>query len=214
LELANVFAGTAPYGALAAELGEIVNLLLNNDLEKVAVQEMTLDISVEHQRREARIASARLDKTAVKPGEEIGLTVFLNPHRGEERIEQVFIRIPPNAPEGEMVVQLTDAAASMAWEQRRAPHKFQFQDVGQIMDLLRKLARNDQLVVKLVLARSGAVVKGRELPSLPPSALAVLRGSLQGGEGGLTHEEVLVEKRLDTNLVLTGQIVLPLEVRR
>jgi hypothetical protein len=214
LYLENVFAGAAPQAVLAAELGELVGFLMRTPLEKIPLQGLDVDVAVEPVRRVARITSARINKVTVRPGEEIQVTIFLEPYRGEERTVRTTLRIPGDVPEGRLGLQISDAAASIAWEQRRAPHRFHFQDVGQLLDVLRELERNDQLIVKLVISRSGAVVKGRELPSLPPSALAVLRGSLRGGGGDMTHQEVLVEKRLETGSVLSGQVALPVEVRR
>jgi hypothetical protein len=126
----------------------------------------------------------------------------------------VAVRVPDDAPEGRLTLQVSDAVSSISWEQKRAPNRFQFEDLSQVLEMVGKLERNDQLIVKLVTARGGAVIKGQELPSLPPSALAALRGSQQSGEGGITHEEVLVEKRVTTEYVLSGQMTLPLRVER
>ena len=214
LEVNNLFAGAAPQAVLATELNEIFGLLLRNALEKVHLQGLVLDIWVETGRRTARISSARVDKRTVEPGEEIQVTAFLEPYRGETQPLSFVIRVPEDAPEGRLALQLSDANSAMAWEHKRAPHRFQFQNLTQLLDVLRELARNDQLIAQLVMARGGAVIRGQELPSLPPSALTVLRGLQQEGEGGLTHEVVLQEKRLSTDYVLFGQIALPLTVKR
>jgi hypothetical protein len=214
LHLKNVFSGSAPQAVLATELGEIVALLMRTHLGDVQLDSVGLDVTLQSLRREARIASVRTSKAVVEPGEEIQVTVFLEPYRGEERIVQAALQVPHDAPEGRLLLQITDAATSISWEQRRAPHRFQFRSVDQLLETLGGLETNDQLILKLIMQRRGAVIKGQELPSLPPSAMAVLRGSLQGGEGGVTHEEVLVEKRLQTEFVLSGQMALPLEVRR
>lgn len=214
LEVKNLFAGAAPQTILAKELGEIVGLLLQNDLEEVSLRGFSLDISVENRRRTARISSARADKQTVRPGEEVQVTVFLEPYRGEEQTLRATIRVPDDAPEDRLALRVSDATASILWEQKRAPHRFRFHSLAQILDILREIEHRDELIVKLVMPRSGAVIKGRELPSLPPSALAVLRGSHQEGEGGVTHDVVLQEKRLSTHYVLSGQVTLPINVKR
>jgi hypothetical protein len=214
LQVENLFAGAAPQPMLATELSEIVGLLLRNNLEKAHVQGLTVDISVENRRRAARIFSARADKRIVQPGEKIQVTIFLEPYRAETQTLSFTIPVPEDAPEGRLALKLSDAGTAMAWEHKRAPNRFQFQNLAQLLDMLRELDRNDQLIAQLVMARSGAVIRGQELPSLPPSALAVLRGLQQEGEGGLTYEEVLEEKKVSTDYVLSGQIVLPLTVRR
>jgi hypothetical protein len=214
LEVKNLFAGAMPQAILAKELGEIVGLLLRNDLEEVSLRGFSLDISVENRRRTARISSARADKKTVRPGEEVQVTVFLEPYRGEEQTLRATIRVPDDAPQGRLVLRISDATASILWEQKRAPHRFRFHNLAQILDILREIEHRDELIVKLVMPRSGAVIKGQELPSLPPSALAVLRGSQQEGEGGVTHEIVLQKKRLPTRYVLSGQVTLPIIVKR
>jgi hypothetical protein len=214
LEVRNIFSGAMPYVVLATELGEIVGVLLRNELEDISLRDFTLDITVQPLRRTAQISSARAAKRTVRPGEDVQVTVFLEPYRGEEQTVSTIIRVPEDAPEGRLALQINDAISSMKWEQKRAPHRFNFQNLDQLLEMLGKLERNDQLIVKLVMARGGAVIKGQELPSLPPSALAVLRGSQQEGEGQMTREMVLVEKRVPTDYVLSGQIALPLVVKR
>ena len=214
LRVRNIYTGAMPQAILSKELGEIVALLQQNKLEEASLQGLSLNISVENRRRRARISSARAGKQIVRPGEEVPVTVFLEPYRGEERTLSTTIRVPDDAPEGRLVLQISDAAFSTKWEQNRAPHRFKFNNLSQLLDMLGELERNDQLIVKLIMARSGVVIRGQELPSLPPSALAVLRGSQKSGEGGMTHELVLAQKILPTDYVLSGQIALPLTVRR
>ncbi len=214
LRMENVFAGSTPHALVATELSEITALLLRTPLEAVRLEGITLDVSVEPRRREARITGARLDRTTVHPGEDVGVTIFLQPYRGDERTVKASLQVPRDTPPGRLIVQISDAESSISWEQRRAPHRFQFQNVGHLLEVLRSLEQNDQLMLKLVTGRAGAVVRGRELPSLPPSALAALRGSLTGSQGGLTYQEVIVEKRLNTEFMLSGHIALPLEVER
>lgn len=214
LQVNNLFSGAAPQPILATELNDIVGLLLRNNLEEARVQGLNLDIWVENRRRTARIFSARVDKRIVRPGEEVQATIFLEPYRDENQTLSFTITVPEDASEGRLALKLSDAAAAMAWEHKRASQRFQFHNLAQLLDMLRELNRNDQLIAQLVMARSGAVVRGQELPSLPPSALAILRGLQQEGEGGMTYEEVLEEKKVPTDYVLSGQIVLPLTVRR
>ncbi|MFC1682984.1 SpoIVB peptidase S55 domain-containing protein [Candidatus Zixiibacteriota bacterium] len=214
LKISNIFSGSAPHGVLATSFGEVIAYLLRNNLEKVSLKEISLDVTVADGRRVARIAGARLDKKTARPGEQVQVTIFLEPYRGEERTLKVAIQVPDDSPEGRLTLQVSDAASSLSWEQKRAPNRFQFANLSQVFEMVSKLERNDQLIIKLVTARGGAVIKGQELPSLPPSMLTALRGSQQSGEGGLTHEEVLVEKRVTTEYVLSGQMALPLRVER
>jgi hypothetical protein len=214
LEVKNVFSGAMPHVVLATELGELVGLLLRNELEDVSLRDLTLAVRVEPIRRTARISSARVNKRTAQPGEDVQVTAFLEPYRGEERTVSTIIRVPEDAPEGRLALLISDAISSVKWEQKRAPHRFNFQNLDQLLEMLGKLERNDQLIVKMVMARGGVVIKGQELPSLPPSALAVLRGSQQEGEGEMTQEMVLVEKRVSADYVLSGQITLPLVVKR
>jgi len=185
LEVRNIFSGTMPQVVLATELGEIVGLLLGNEMEEISLKGFSVDITVEPLRRAARISSARADKRTVRPGEDVKVTVFLTPYRGEERTLSTIIRVPEDAPEGRLALQISDAITSMKWEQKRAPLRFKFQNFAQLLEILGKLEKNDELIVKLVMAKGGAVIKGQELPSLPPSALAVLHGSQQEGEGDM-----------------------------
>jgi hypothetical protein len=212
LHMENVFSGASPQALVATELSQIAMLLLTTPLEDVRLEAVDMEVTVIPGRRVGRITGALLDRATVRPGEEIGMTIFIRPYRGEERAVRASLEVPSDTPPGRLIVQISDAESSISWEQRRAPHRFQFQSIPHLLEVLRNLERNDQLILKLVTGRAGAVVKGQELPSLPPSALAALRGSLAGAQGGLTAQDVLVEKRVDFDMVLSGQIALPLKV--
>ena len=91
------------------------------------------------------------------------------------------------------------------WENARNPDSFKPRNAEQLLKLLSTPGRADELVVEVVRTTPGFTLEGRELPSLPPSARAVLQSSTSSGHLGPVHEEVLLRHRLPTNFALSGE---------
>ena len=80
---------------------------------------------------------------------------------------------------------------------------------------LNKLRRNDRLYVKITNNQPGVVIGGEELPSLPPSMIALLDTSRASSRGvaALTNSTVVEYELSPSRYVLQGQRSLTLTVK-
>jgi hypothetical protein len=88
-------------------------------------------------------------------------------------------------------------------------------DLTQVIKELNKLRKNDRLYIKIVSSEPGAVIGGEELPSLPPSMVAVINterssnrniSSLQGStvrEYELPQSKFVIQGQRSLSLTVT-----------
>jgi hypothetical protein len=99
-------------------------------------------------------------------------------------------------------------------ELRRGPGGIS-RDLAQVIKELNKLRKNDRLYIKIVTSQPGAVISGEEMPSLPPSMMAVIGterassrnvSSLQGStvrEYELPQSKFVIQGQRSLNLTVT-----------
>jgi hypothetical protein len=101
-----------------------------------------------------------------------------------------------------------------AVEQREMRQAFDPRDLDQLIRAINSLRRNNHIYARLMRADEGAIVGGEYLQSLPPSVLAVLGGSEQGGSVVPLRTAAVWEYDLTTEHAVTGSRLLNLTVER
>jgi hypothetical protein len=134
--------------------------------------------------------------------------------RGETFVEQYPVVIPAGLPPGRIQIFVGDGGTVTASEMRRgatgAPP-----GLAAAVRELNKLRKNDRLYVKIVSNQPGVVISGEELPSLPPSMIALLdttRASTRN-VAPLSQSTVGEYEMPPSKYVLQGQRSLTLTVR-
>ena len=162
--------------ALASWVGMKVHRLLRSSGEIPTLKQIDVTIDLIPGRRFAAVDHAWLEKTTVRPGDEVRGKVFLRPYRGE-RIETPFkIRIPSSAPKGRLRLLVSDAqtlnrATQIAAARTRLPN------LSETVSLMNKEYGNHQLFISLLQSNVTARLEARTLPNLPLSVLNVMRQS-------------------------------------
>ena len=88
--------------AALAEFYEFLAFLSGNPHNKVTIMEIKADVSINQDRRTARILSARALKPAALPGESVEIEVKLKPYRTEPITRTVAFTIPKEQAHGSM----------------------------------------------------------------------------------------------------------------
>jgi hypothetical protein len=193
--------------ALSFWLGDRFGRIFNNNFEVPDVTGVKLDFDLLPERRSATIEHVWLDKTEAHPGDELSGRVFLQPYRGEAFTKDFKLRIPPNAPRGDLRIQFSDADFVNRYHnfllmQNRA------QNLGQIVNLLNQERANGQLFITMVQTGPTALVEDKILPSIPSSVASVMDGARANNRLAITGESVLYQETISLDHVLSGvQIV-------
>jgi len=208
--LDNLFSGPSAMTVGTAISAYILHLLMNNAWEQPQIAGVNLILDFDERPQTARIRRASLSRYRAHPGETVRVTVVLQPYRGAQRVLTREMLIPPETAPGVLTVGVTGAVAAMRSEsqgERLVP-----QDLDQLIRLINRLRRNDQVYIMATRDDWGVVLEGSRLPSLPPSVARVLSRPRTRGNLTLVARRTILEETIDTDYLIEGATRLRLEV--
>jgi len=164
---------TSSHAQTATATSAPIGYLLSTGLEELAIESVELTLRSTDARRLARIDAVRVDRTEVRPGETIILEAFLRTPDGEEIVEEFPLRVPVGLGPGRLELVVGDGLSVTGSDIRRVPTAPP-RDTAQIVRDLNGLRRMDRLYVRILSSEPGVMIGGEELPSLPPSMLAMI----------------------------------------
>ena len=205
--------GIAPLSAVIDAV-QPVDMLLNNPFAGLALDSLHFELEIGETLAQARITGLRLSPPAPKIGQRVSLQATLQPYRAEPVTERLALDLPAHLEPGPFVVRIGSGVASTGWEAARQPDAFVPRNAADLLALLERPSAADELVVEIFRAGSGFTVNGRELPGLPPSALAVLSADRSAGHLGPVQGEVVLRRTVSTDYVLLGEQSLDMTLRK
>ena len=205
--------GIAPLSAVI-DAAQPVDRLLNNPFAGLALDSLHFELEIGETLAQARITGLRLSPPNPKVGQRVSLQATLQPYRAEPVTERLALDLPAHLEPGPFVVRVGSGVASTGWETARQPDAFVPRNAADLLALLERPSAADELVVEIFRAGSGFTVNGRELPGLPPSALAVLSADRSAGHLGPVQGEVVLRRTVSTAYVLLGEQSLDMTLRK
>ncbi len=191
-----------------------IRVLLNNSFAGLALDSLHFDLKISETLAQARIAGLRLSPPEPKAGQRVALQATLQPYRAAPVIEHLALELPAHLEPGPFVVRVGSGVASTSWEAARQPDAFVPRNAADLLALLERTGAADELVVEVFRADPGFTVNGRELPGLPPSALAVLNADRSAGHLGPVQGEVVLRHTITTDYVISGEQSLDMTLRK
>lgn len=211
----DVFTDQQAAVSAAAMVAAPLAFLLNNDFEDVRLEKVRVGVTATETPLTARVLRAWLDTDQVAPGGTVQLKVLLKSYRGDELLETVDVKVPPNVPTGPLKLMVADATTLSSVERREARDAFVPKDMSQLVRAINALRKNNRLYVRLTRADAGgAIVDGEYMGSLPPSVLNVLESDESGSGYTPLRNSTLWEHELVTDYNVSGVRVLNLEVKK
>ena len=204
LKRGNAIVAPAPLSGAGDDVSQTLFLLLVNRFEPVRLDSLRADISVEEGLDQATLTSVRVRPTMAAPGEWVQVELSIRPSRQKEETRVVTVRIPEGTPPGDITVRACNGQDTDKWEHDRAPETFEPQSMDQLLGILARERRGDELFVQLYREQKGVTVHGGEISQAPPSVLDVLGGGAKVGESGPVKGATLVETKVETGRVVGG----------
>ncbi|HHT9117845.1 MAG TPA: SpoIVB peptidase S55 domain-containing protein [Candidatus Hypogeohydataceae bacterium YC38] len=191
VRIENVYYEPHPTWFPVYHITQPISLIMNNHFMEVNITGVTLEAEVSDERKVAIIENIRVDKRQLKPGETLHVTATIKPF-AQEAVEKVVpIQIPNDVESGSIItLNVCDSNTSQALERTRAPDKFNPSSFEHLVKIFEKMEPSTNLIIRALLPKRGITYKGQELPSLPPSLLAVMSSSNQSGVNPLMEEIV------------------------
>jgi hypothetical protein len=199
--------------AAALSLGERFGRIYDNPYNAPAVNSVKLDFDLVHERRWARLESARTDVTEARPGDQIIVETVLAPYRGERVVRQIPVKIPTSASKGNLRILVSDGD-TLDRVNRTNPAFGRKLDLASTIALLNKEHANNRLYVSLLEADPEARVADKVMPTLPLSVMNVMDG-MRGNQEMIVNAESRVDETATPSLdyVVSGAQVLTVTVK-
>ncbi len=160
--------------ALVYLLG-VVAYLVGNDLEAARIEGLDVTIEQSPRPRVASILSAHTSRTSVAPGDEVTVTLTLQPFRDAITRHQVPVTIPKNTPDGRYIVFIGDAVSVDGALQTVAPRTAR--TFEQALDIIGSYHNDRELAVLGLVGGAGLSVDGTLMPGLPGSMRSLIADS-------------------------------------
>jgi len=195
----------------AAFLLTVVNYLSQNPLQKVGLESVDVTVSQTDNPRVASLVGANADRTVVRPGQQVKLSLDLVAYRGERFRHSMTVDMPTDLPVGRYSLLVGDGSSIDA--ARVALEPADPQSFPQALALLRSFHSRRDLMVLGVYGGSGLSVAGEIMPRLPGSVRSLWGAAGSGSVVGLRNTVAQVQQERMT-MPVTGLVRIDLEVRR
>lgn len=206
--------GGQPSAMLAAtSLGERFGRIYDNPYSVPAIGGVHLDFDIIHDRRWARMESARTDITEARPGDEITVEAMLRPYRGEGIVQHIPIRIPTSASKGPLRILVSDGETLDHLRHGSVTFARKL-DLASTIASLNKEHVNNRVYVSLLEADPEAMIADKVMPSLPLSIMNVMDG-MRGTQDMVISNESSVNEAATKPLdyVVSGAQVLTINIK-
>lgn len=203
--------GNAPLLA-AGSIAVPVGALLSSGFDNVQISGISLDIVSTDRKYAATLERISLDRNEVRRGEDVEIQAYVRTESGKQFVQRIPVRIPADVPSGQLVIFVGDGGAL---QETSAAKAFVPQDLGQLVDAINKIRKDDRLYVKLFRVTPGVVIGTSELPNLPPSVVATLNNDRSsGGYTAMPLSPLFEKELLPAEFVINGQQLIAIEVIR
>ena len=211
LAIAQSFDGDNAGAETASHLLAVAAYLVQNPLERVKIESIDVDISQVKEPRAATLTDAHADRTVVRPGERVNLSLDLLPYRGQPVRHSMAIDLPADLSDGKYSLLIGDGASADA--ARLSIEPVDPVSFDQALALLRSFHSHHEIMVLGVLGSPGLSVAGEAMPNLPASLRSVW--GVAGSAGVVPLRLAIVQTlREPMPIPIEGLVRVDLDVRR
>ncbi|HVE59318.1 MAG TPA: hypothetical protein VNB22_21010 [Pyrinomonadaceae bacterium] len=201
-------AQAAQYSALSVALP--VNTLLKSNFENLEIGKITINAVSTDGNKSASLERIAVDRTRVKAGDTIEVQAFARTDSGKIFIQKIPVTIPADTPSGALSITVADGTTL---QQTSVIQQFVPKDLTELVTMINKNKKFDQLYVQMIRTTNGAIVGVNEMPNLPPSVLATMNNDRTVGGFKPTTQDIVSEQLIaPAEFVISGQQTLAIEV--
>lgn len=208
------FSGQASLSALARDVNGVLDFVLDNRFITPMIESLSIEIQSSDERSTAVIEDVWFGSETVEPGDTLEVRVYLRPYRGDRVVRRMDVTIPKTISAGPVQVLVGSARAVTRHDLNAVPQRYRPTDGPRLIELLNNRRTGNRIYLKMFQGGAGGMVKGREMPGLPPSVLAVMDSERTKGSFVPIREKVVVVETIRTDYVVAGQNWSRLTVKR
>lgn len=181
IDYEDVFRTASPAQRAAGELALLLSLMEENAFADPMIDSVRIDVSVSDEDNWAALDRVEADRTVVKPGDELLLTLFLRHARGDVEQRALRLSVPEDVGDGKLLVRVGDSAGFHEWEAERLGPGLAPRSYEQLVDLVERSKPGNAVVAQLLSEEPGFSLMGNEVRGAPGRAgLAMMRGAASG----------------------------------
>jgi hypothetical protein len=211
IEVSQSFDGSGAAFGAALYMLMYTNFLTNNALEETRLKSVSIDLTQHSIPRTGRVVSGFANRTVVRPGETVAVTLEIQPYRGELFEHRLDLTLPADLAQGRYTVIVADGVTADIV--RQMVELVEPQTFGQSLDMVRRFHSNRDLVALGLVPAAGLTLSGRVLPQLP-SSMMQLWGPVPPGGARPLGLAVVQEISRPLERPLSGGVRIDFEVRR
>jgi hypothetical protein len=210
LKIETAYSDSSTVVSLARDVMDLIGAIIGNGFEKARFESVQVNLVVIEQRKSGRIVDASVDRPVANPGDTIAVTVRVRPFAGKEYSKTVSLEIPRNTPAGDLLIKVTDGVSASMDEAQRNPLSTDPRSLDELLDLIRSSKPANSIVVTASSSDKSVYAREGEMPSVPPSFLAIVRKSQP--QPLPEAPAVCCEKTIKTEEVINGTVALKVKV--
>ncbi len=177
----------------AYEIAMTLGSVLMNQFEKARVQEIDLTFNINPGKNAAEIEKVVFSKQDVVPGDNVDIFIHIRPYRGEIFELKKTIQVPANLVKKQIKIAVGGNSEISRWEIKAGIGRFVPNSLDEVVSLLNRRRKNNTIIIQLKEADDGAVIHGKEFPSLPPSIQTTMMNSRNENSYKAVKERVIKE---------------------
>ena len=189
---------------VTGEIAAVLGSLLSNSFEQPEIESVDLKFKALHKKYLAFVDRLEINKTSVKPGETVTLTVHLKEYQGKTHMVKHSVKIPENLQARRVNIYAGGGGTLTQLEARTSPQKFQPENFKHLLELINNRRKNNYIFFQLRLLDKGIQLEGEELPGLPPSVFSVIKSQRSVGSMKALRDRVLLEDKVQTDYAVTS----------
>jgi len=211
--LENLFAGAGKgfYDGSGTDVSEAayeivmsLSAVLMNQFEPAQIKKIDLTFNIQPGRNSARIEKVYFDRQEVAPGEPLTIFVAFRPYQGEMFELKKTIQIPGNISSQRLRIVVGGKDEITQREQMAGIYRYMPKSLAEIVSLLNRRKKNNAVFIQIKESATGAMLHGKEFPSLPPSVQTLMMNSRNQDSFDAVTEKVVREWIIPMNYDIQG----------
>ncbi|MFH1688866.1 MAG: SpoIVB peptidase S55 domain-containing protein [Candidatus Eisenbacteria bacterium] len=190
----DVFSTSEPAMRCSGELSLLLSVLTENAFVERDLKSVELDVVVREGDLWTAIARVDADRSVYRPGDEVGIRVFLRPRRGEPFERELSLRLPDSLPTGTITLRVGDATSFHLSERDRLGFGAVPRSYEQLLELVRRSKPGNIVVAQLLSDSPGLSLSGMEMRGVPGRVGLAMVSSATSGAVDPSALSVLCER--------------------
>ncbi len=199
--------------ATASDVQGIFTAIFQNRFEEPTVREIEITTEGIEESRLVFVEGVWPSREEAFPGDDVQFQVRLRSFRGDVETRSLTFRVPENAPRGNLRIVVGGGSYLTATERGILTRRLAgARSLSQIISIVNRLRRADELYAKAIRRLPGAVVQSEVMPALPPSVLTTLRANHGSRQVSTMAEDTVWEESVPMDSIVIGGAVLTLKI--